>query len=332
MSVAEVSVLLPVHNAGPGFNAAVLSILHQDHIRAELILVLNHADQTTTALARELAAVFPQIRLIEEPRKGIHFALHTGLFHCSAPFIARMDADDISLPDRLCNQRNVLLHQPDIDLVSCRVILPDSPHNEGFRAFVNWQNNILSPEQHLSHVFHESPVAHPSVMFRSSCIKRWGSYSLDTNIPEDYELWLRWQTQGARFLKLPEPLLIWNDSPGRLSRVHSSYSKEAFDKVRYPFAAAFFGKHKKKWWVCGGSRIAKRKMNALQQHGLEIAGVIDVVPRKISGIPFVRAKDFVPIPGTGVLNLISGREQRAQVATFLSSLNLMEGTDWFTIG
>lgn len=332
MSPAEVSVLLPVHVAGPEFSDAILSVVHQTEVNQELILVLNCPDQATATLARTLAHEHPLIRLIDEPRKGIHYALHTGLLHCTAPFIARMDADDISLPSRLRTQLDILLRQPDIDLLGCRVTLPDSPHNEGFRTFVQWQNNILSPHEHLSHAFHESPVAHPSVMFRRSCIQRWGSYTLDTNIPEDYELWLRWLTHGARFCKTPEYLLIWNDTPGRLSRNHPSYNLEAFDRVRYPYAASFLSRLKKKWWVCGGSRMSKRKMDALQKHGLEIAGVIDVVPRKISGLPFVIATDFAPLPGTGVLNLLSGRDQRDQVAAFLTSFNLKEGTDWFTIG
>lgn len=332
MNSAEVSVLLPVHIAGPGFSDAVLSILHQKEVSPEILIVLNASDHNTRSLSHSLAASFPQIRLFEEPRPGIHHALQTGLRHCTSPFIARMDADDISLPERLRKQLNVLLYQTEIDLVSCRVNTPELPNNEGFRAFVQWQNNILSPEQHLTHVFHESPVAHPSVMFRKECLQKWGSYSMNTNIPEDYELWLRWLTKGAKFLKMPDYMLIWNDSPNRLSRIHPAYSSEAFDTVRYPYAAGYLSKLKKKWWVCGGSRMSKRKILNLQKNGLQIAGFMDVVPRDSEELPFLLAKDFSPEPEMGVLNLLSGREQREGVARFLGSLNLVEGVDWFTIG
>jgi len=332
MCQAEVSVLLPVHHAGPGFVDAVLSIVRQIDIKPELVLVLNAPDQASKSAAFSLAAQFPEIKLVEEARKGIHFALNTGLAHCHAPFIARMDADDFSLPNRLRSQLNILLHHEQIDLVSCRTSVPESMQNGGFRAFVNWQNQILSPGQHLAAIFHESPVAHPSVMFRRNCLSRWGSYSFDHDIPEDYELWLRWLSRGARFLKIPEVLLIWNDSPQRLSRTHHAYSKVAFDKIRYPAAALFFKERKKEWWVCGGSRIAKRKILALRQNKLHIAGVIDVVQRKISGLPFVLATDFSPSEQQGVINLLSGREQIQHVSAFLNSLQLIEGEDWFTVG
>ncbi len=328
----ELSVLMPVHQARDGFGDALRSVLMQTELRLELILVLNASDPSTAQQAAEFAAVFHNIKCIEEPRKGIQFALNTGLNHCQAPFIARMDADDLCLPGRFAAQLNVLLHRSEISLVSSRVSVPQNPNNAGFRAFVDWQNQIISHEQHLAAMFHESPVAHPSVMFRKSALLEWGTYTGRDDIPEDYDLWLRWLLRGAKFLKLPEVLLQWNDHPERLSRTANAYSEEAFNRVRYAAIADYFIGKEKKWWVCGGGRISKRKITRLESAGLKIAGVIDVVHRKTEPLPFLLAGDFKPLPGEGVLNLLSGREQRPQVADYLNRLGLAEGLDWFTIG
>ena len=86
---------------------------------------------------------------------------------------------------------------------------------------MDWQNQILSPKQHWVNRFKESPVAHPTVMFRRELIDEHGLYSVKP-IPEDYELWLRWMENGIRFAKIAEKLFVWTDSSNRLSRVHQN--------------------------------------------------------------------------------------------------------------
>lgn len=98
----------------------------------------------------------------------------------------------------------------------------------------------------------------------------WLHYST-RNVPEDYELWLRWMDQGIHFYKLPEPLLTWNDHAGRLSRNHENYAREAFFQVKCEYLARWIKRHvspKKKIVVCGSSRIGRKRADLLQQLAL----------------------------------------------------------------
>jgi hypothetical protein len=70
------------------------------------------------------------------------------------------------------------------------------PRSEGYALFVEWQNRLISHEEHFLSRFIESPLAHPSVMFRKNLIEKFGFYHTGT-LPEDYELWLRWFDCGA---------------------------------------------------------------------------------------------------------------------------------------
>ncbi|MFP4367745.1 MAG: hypothetical protein ACLFQA_11685, partial [Bacteroidales bacterium] len=79
-------------------------------------------------------------------------------------------------------------------------------------------------------------------MFRKELIGRYGYYNTG-NMPEDYELWLRWFEKGVRFYKIPEPLVQWNDHSERLTRTHTNYSSDSFMHIRYEYLARWLRKH-----------------------------------------------------------------------------------------
>src|SRR6185312_8223244 len=83
--------------------------------------------------------------------------------------IARMDADDVSHPERLSRQRAVMLAQPDIGVLGTRVRAVGSGElGGGLVRYVEWQNSVLSAEEHRVARFIESPLCHPSMMIRRS--------------------------------------------------------------------------------------------------------------------------------------------------------------------
>ena len=148
-----------------------------------------------------------RIRLIQGGRNGLVAALNRGLQQATTPFIARMDADDRMYPNRLQAQRDFLLENPEIDLVASRVrLFPEHLIQGGFREYIRWQDECLTPEDIAAEIYWESPVVHPSVMFRRDRILDLGGYHHGP-FPEDYELWLRLHQNGGRMAKLPQILL-----------------------------------------------------------------------------------------------------------------------------
>ena len=104
MQMPAISVILAVHNTERYVASAVKSILAQTFRDFELILIDDGSTDRSTEICKALAASDARIRLISQPNKGLTKSLNEGIALATAPLIARMDADDISLPDRFEKQ------------------------------------------------------------------------------------------------------------------------------------------------------------------------------------------------------------------------------------
>ncbi len=327
----EVTILLPFYRAGEEFNHAIESIVNQTFSQWQLLLISNNGNQKGLAIAEKWAKKDPGICLLEEPGQGIAHALNAGLIHCNTPYVARMDADDISHPERLRKQYDYLENNPTVDAVSTQTIFhTDIPGSIGFSLFVDWQNSIITPEQHDLFRFIESPLAHPTIMFRKELIDRHGNYSTRP-LPEDYEMWLRWMDHGVRMYKIPEPLFTWNDHAKRLTRTHDNYSREAFFQVKCEYLAKWINRNvpkNKKIVVCGSSRIGRKRAALLQELGVDIYGFTDVKKRPNRQVNFFHLNEITGPGPWFLINFIARRGVGLAIRHHFSSLGFTEGKDF----
>jgi len=327
----QVTVLLPFYQVGAEFDVAIESIVNQTFRDWELLLVSNNGCEAGIHIAEKWMGHDTRIRMIEEPRQGVAFALNTGLNHCLPPYVARMDADDISHPDRLKAQYEYLETHTGIDVVSSQTTFQsDIPGSEGFSIFVNWQNNIITPEEHALFRFIESPLAHPTIMFRKKLIEMHGPYHTGP-VPEDYEMWLRWMDRGTGFYKIPRPLLTWNDHSGRLSRTHENYSREAFYQVKCEYLARWIKRHvgaNKKIVVCGSSRIGRKRAAMLSEQGVDVYGFTDVRKRPNREVRFIRLEEIREPGPWFLINFIARRGVGEAIRTHFTALGFREGKDF----
>lgn len=334
MKPIRISVLLPFHHEGSLLEEAIESVRRQHCNEWEMILVDSHADDRTRSIAARYTLSDPRIRMVLANAPGISAALNTGLSECAGAYIARMDADDRMHPERLLKQADFLDSHASIDLVASRcTVFPGTPENEGYRLFVAWQNEIMTPEDHRRNRFIESPIAHPSVMFRRSLIDRYGGYR-DDGVPEDYELWLRWMDAGVRISKLPEFLLEWRDHSGRLSRNHPDYSLDAFLRVKARYLASWLQQHlpgDRPLVVCGGSRNIRNKLEFLQGEGIRFDAYTDVVNRPGHPLRYIPVSEL-PTPGTAFfINLIAQRGIRDQIRQLFNDRGYREEIDFLML-
>lgn len=325
------SVILPFHNAFATLSKSIESICQQSFSAWELLLIDNNSNDESLSTARNWQQKDGRIKIITEKKRGIAYALNTGLNHARARYIARMDADDWSMPQRLERQYNFMELNKDIGVVATQTeFRSDLGKNTGYRLFVEWQNSIISASEHYINRFVESPVAHPTVMFRKNYSYQFGSYDTGS-LPEDYELWLRWMSRGVKFAKIPEKLVIWNDHKGRLSRNHSNYDETAFERVACHYLAQWV-KHdlaaEKKIVVCGTGKKSRRCAQLLEAEGIRIYAFTDVVHKNIQG------KEFIPVTaieaGTPYffINFIAKRGVRQSIKQLFLTRGLQEGIDF----
>lgn len=331
----EVSVILPFHRDEFPLHDAIESIYNQHFESWELLLINNNADQTSGEIATYWQSKDERIHVLHEKNQGIAHALNVGLKSARGNFIARMDADDISFPDRFSKQVSFLHNHPEIDVVASQTQFHSTiEKSHGYELYVQWQNSIITPEEHFLSRFVESPLAHPSVMFRKKLIYLFGTYSTG-NVPEDYELWLRWMDKGVNFYKIPEHLLQWNDHEQRLSRSHNNYSEDAFHQTKCIYLAKYIQKHiseKKRIVICGSSSNCRKKATVLSETCINIYGYTDVRIPKNGRYRFISIPEITEPEKWFVLNFISKRGVGSSIRQHFISLGFTEGLDFILAG
>lgn len=205
------SVLMSVyHKENPLFlEEAVKSVFQQSLLPDEVIIVEDGVltDELYTALGN-LEGRYPEIKRIKlSYNEGLGRALNEGLKYCSHDIVARMDTDDIALPDRFLKQLEIIQQYPDAEIVSSWI-----------DEFIDSPDNIIStrklpqfPYQIYQYAKSRCPVNHPCVVFKKSAVLFAGGYQ---HFPlfEDYYLWIRLLMNGAKFYNIQESLLLFRTS------------------------------------------------------------------------------------------------------------------------
>lgn len=331
----QVTVLLPFYNAGRSLFGAVESILSQDYEHFELLLVNDGSTDESVGIAKVYAQKHKQVSLLDLPHQGLAHALNAGLAVIESPYIARMDADDISTAHRLSAQVAYLEAQPEIGVVSSLVRHISTEEDQaGYERYVGWLNQQLTSEQIRLNRFVESPLAHPSVMFRKTCVDQFGDYDT-SEVPEDYELWLRWMEAGVQMAKVEDYLLDWYDRPGRLSRTDAHYADEAFAKVRAKYLAQWLKSVRpgEEIVIWGAGRQSRKRLQYLLAEGIGVEAYIDVRPSyKLVRTPVTNYKEYDYRNRAMIISMVSNRGKREEVKAFLIQQAKVEGQDFILAG
>lgn len=294
--------MLPVRNGEQSLSTALDSLLVQTDSDFELLAIDDGSTDGTSGILTSYAARDQRLRIIttdESSGQGLVAALNLGIAKSRGRYVARMDADDICRPERLQLQAAYLDANASIGLVSSRVeFLGDREAQRGLALFVDWTNTILAPSEIERARFIETPIIHPSVMFRRELVEQYGGYR-SGEFPEDYELWLRWLDAGVRMSKLTETLLEWRDGPDRLTRSDPRYDVEAFFRVKAPYISCWLERHNPQHprvVVWGAGRTARLRFRYLAEQGVEPIAYVDIDPKKIgwkiADVPVIGAEQI----------------------------------------
>lgn len=338
-----ISCVMPVYNCLRTLKNALSSILKQTLLLWELIVVDDGSEDGSADYIAEAAVSDKRIRLIRVKHGGITVALNEGLKHCRAPFIARMDGDDISHPDRFRRQLLFLQKHRDISVLGCRVrIFPQAALTDGMRRYERWLNKACDPQILRRDIFVESPLVHPSVMLRAEALKKVGFYE-DGPWPEDYQLWFRFWKQGLKMAKLDEVLFFWRDTPERLTRRDARCAHEALRELKVSmFLSSYWGKAgeslyavpaaKRRLIVWGAGPNGKALVKSLRRRGLEPDYFTDILPARhgqtICGLKVLSIYDLPDPKEFFLLTAVGNPYSRAEIRAFLRERGWREGRDF----
>ena len=231
---------MTVYNAENYLGEAVDSILGQTFADFELIVIDDGSTDTSTSILREYAARDRRIRLTSRPNTGIVRAANEGIAQAMGKYLARMDSDDVSVPERFARQVEYLETNPDCVLVGSRVTLID-PY--GSPVAVSGQK--LTHEEIEKELLTSGggwAVVQPSAMMRTDAVRAAGGYRGSVNMSEDHDLFLRLAERG-QVVNLAEPLLKYRRHYKSLN--HTQYQqawtvkerilREAYERRGLPF-------------------------------------------------------------------------------------------------
>lgn len=319
----QVSVLLPVYNAEKTLPVCLKSLAAQDHPSFEVLLIDDGSTDGSSRIMARRASADKRFRLINQDHRGIVAALNAGIVAARGSYLARMDADDRCLPERLRLQAELLDGRPEIGVCSCLVApFPGEKIAGGFRNYFSWINGLIEPEKIYQERFCESPIPHPSAMLRADLLKEAGGYR-EVDWPEDYDLWLRLMQDGVRLAKVPQVLLYWRDDPQRLSRKDRRYAPEAFSRARAFYLAQGPLKNDREVIVWGAGRVARKRAEFLKAYGIRIVAWVDVDPAKIgktfNRVPVIGPDELIGYPDLKVLSYVGNRGARERIREYLSA-------------
>jgi glycosyltransferase involved in cell wall biosynthesis len=223
----RVSVVMPVHNEERYVSGAIESILRQTYRDFEFVIVDDGSVDGTPRILRRYDD--PRIKVHHQPNRGQSSALNQGIRLSSGCYIARMDADDISLPQRLEREVRFLEGHPDVGLVGTWCMKVDVGTGKE-------RLQILPAEDEAIRRFLtvDNPFIHSSVMTRRSVLDQVGLYD-EALIWQDYDLWVR-IAQYYRMANIPEPLIIRRKHPASVTG-RARESRKSWERFRIQWKA-----------------------------------------------------------------------------------------------
>ncbi len=204
-----VSVVTSVFNGARYLRDSLRGVLDQQGVELECVVIDDGSTDGSGALLDELARLDSRLRVIHQPNQGLTRALVRGCQEARGEYIARHDADDLSLPGRLARQCERLAADPSLSMVSCWswAMGPD-----GERLFDLVRPTDVEAATAALCDRSSGPAGHGSVVFRADAYRRAGGYRPAFRVAQDWDLWLRLVRpggEGDRIAYIPDFLYAY---------------------------------------------------------------------------------------------------------------------------
>tara|TARA_B100001057_G_scaffold370575_1_gene374529 strand:- start:2315 stop:3151 length:837 start_codon:yes stop_codon:yes gene_type:complete len=197
----KISVVMSAFNAEKFIETSIESIISQTYENFEFLIINDGSSDKTLEIIEKFKKLDERIILINRKKRGLIASLNEGISFSKGQYIARMDADDIAIPERLNVQLNYLIKNPSIDLVASNIIFFSNNKVTGISEFELFRTNKLKLYSNTI------GLPHPTWMVRSNFYKKF-NYNSKAVTVEDQDLLIRCH-QSCKFSLLKNPLLFY---------------------------------------------------------------------------------------------------------------------------
>ncbi|KAA3649012.1 MAG: glycosyltransferase family 2 protein [Bacteroidetes bacterium] len=223
-----VSVILPCFNAEKYLNDAIESIVNQTYLNIEILIIDDGSEDNSEAIYSTWIKKDSRIIIYKnENNIGLIKSLNKGIELANGEFIARMDADDISIKHRFKEQVSYLKNNHHISVLGTKAQIIDQ---HGKRLSRHNNTIYFNPSTLKFSSYFTQPLIHGSILARSSVLKN-NKYDLDFKYSEDFELWLRLNSKNIEIANLPFVLYLYRINPNSVSNQNNLNQVKAHNKV-----------------------------------------------------------------------------------------------------
>ena len=271
----QISIVMPVYNAGSYLAECLQSIIDQDHERWQLVAVDDQSTDDSRAILKQFAASDHRITVLHGTRKGIIPSLQLAYSHTTGDYITRMDADDIMERHKLSSLLAVLENSDaDVAVGKVQYFSTGKELADGYTRYATWLNSLIDANNHFDHVYKECVVPSPCWLMSRSTLDEIGAFQSD-RYPEDYDLVFRMYAADLVVRGVENVLHLWRDHDSRASRCDENYTDQAFLplKLHYFTLLEPVSDYDVLLWGAGSAGKAVAKL--LNQRGLKYRWVTD---------------------------------------------------------
>jgi glycosyltransferase involved in cell wall biosynthesis len=206
----DITVLMPAYNAEKYIGEAISSVLQQTFINFELLIVNDGSTDNTATVIRSFNDA--RITIINQSNQGVAAALNNGLKAAKADYIARFDADDICLPERLRVQFDFLSKHPDYIVAGSDADYIDM-NNEFVFSYISpaYTNEEIQKKKYIT-----CPFVHSTIIFKKTAVLEAGGYNVHAHTFEDHLLWPKILKEGKGY-NLSQTLVKVRLNPGSVT-------------------------------------------------------------------------------------------------------------------
>jgi len=228
----DISILLPVYNAGLFLEDCLQSILQQTFTRWELLAVDDFSTDNSADILQAFAKNDSRIQFFSNTQKGIIPALRLAFAQSSGQYITRMDADDRMLPQKLEQLHHALQTNGKGSVATGLVrYFSESELGGGYQKYEQWINRLTRDERNFEEIYKECVIPSPCWMLHRSDLELCGAFQ-PNRYPEDYDLAFRFYEQQLKVVGVPEVLHEWRDHPTRTSRTDPTYANPQYFELK----------------------------------------------------------------------------------------------------
>ncbi|NTW62267.1 glycosyltransferase [Candidatus Saccharibacteria bacterium] len=223
-----VSVVMAVYNGGKHLEPAVASILSQTYTNFEFIVINDGSTDDTQKTIEGFND--PRIIIVNQKNHGLVYSLNKGIQMARGEYIARMDADDISLPSRFEKEVEWLSRDPKRGMVSTYFSLIDFEDGRPIGETMTFPIHHADLRRSL---YVTNPFPHGATMYRKSVVESLGMYDKNDISTEDYGLWVKLSKDWEVGL-IPESLYWYRiNNPDSISKLTSNTQEDNVVRIRH---------------------------------------------------------------------------------------------------